>query len=133
MCDKDYFMDYLLWDFPEVIGLAKKNENNEWKLKDFLVGYVEDCIDWRTEVVSAWIAEELGLIEDVVESSHQTIDSYSPSKRSFFIHGSDKYYGLALHFKEDLLDEAANSSNAEILGWKLPRAWYNLSFSSVPG
>lgn len=96
-CNPSEFMDYELNpSHPPIRLCLHKNSNNEWKVKESIVGIGEDCIHHDSqEVISAFILQEMGYIKNVVKVKKVYVDELGEDY-NFFIPAYNETEGITL-------------------------------------
>jgi len=68
MCDENSAMDYTLEMYPYAKVVLYKEENNEWKIRDGYLGPMHMDYRFEEEIISAYILQKLGVINDTVKT-----------------------------------------------------------------
>jgi hypothetical protein len=97
-CKSEEHMDYDLEIYPPVrVNIVKDNEN-KWHIRDSIVGILEDDIDFRSPYVSAWLLQEMGYEENLIDVKKRVL--LEDEEKGLIIPAFDKDYGTILKFIE---------------------------------
>lgn len=97
MCNKEESMDYYIDMYPPV-RIVVYNECGEWKIRDGYIGPLHMDYRLEEEIISAYILQELGIVEDIVETySGSEIDELKTRFGNLLEAYSDIFFIRDLH------------------------------------
>lgn len=93
-------MDYDLSVYPPVKFELVKDTKNKWHIRGAIIGILEDDIDFWSPYVSAWLLQEMGYEENLIDVKMRVL--LDDEEEGFVIPAFDKDYGTVLNFIKEV-------------------------------
>ena len=97
-CNPEQGMDYDLDVYPPVKIFLRRDMFKQWHVRDAIVGIHEDAIDFWSPYVSAWLLQEMGYEENLIDAKKRVL--LEDKEEGFVIPAFDKDYVTILKFIE---------------------------------